>query len=175
MDSMSRALDLFLLLLVGLFAWLLVRSDDRLTHGNERVDPITAKVRIAGTESLEGLGLLLIPGDDLQSAGGLGSQGGEGEQDTTPHQLAPFYRDRTTQIIVPVEGRYRVRFGLQDQGPPPRRPRGVMLELPPEAKTKEQVIEVTRASDIRDAGAEAIVIELPAAHAAGLHGLRESK
>ena len=98
---------------------------------------------------------------------GLGAAGGEEGQDTTPHQLSPFYRDRTAQIIVPAAGSYLVCFGIQDQGPPPRRPRGVMLELAPEAKAPKQEIEVTDQSM-----KEEILIELSASHAAGLQALR---
>ncbi len=162
---MSRALDILLLALVGFFAWKLVRADDHLVDASDAGRPVTAKVRVLGEEPLEGLGLLIIPSEEMQG-GGFGSIGGEGGRDTTPHQLSPFYRDRTTQIIVPNTGQYLVRFGLQDQGPPPRRPRGVMLELAPEAKAPEQIIEVTDRSM-----EEEIVIELPAAHAAGLRAL----
>jgi hypothetical protein len=164
---MSRALDILLLVLVGFFAWKLVRADDHLAAASGEGRPLTAKVRVLGEAPLDGLGLLIIPSDE-SLGGGFGTVGGDGERDTTPHQLSPFYRDRTTQIIVPAAGRYLVRFGLQDQGPPPRRPRGVTIELAPEAKAPQQTIEVTAASM-----QEEILIDLPPAHAAGLQALRK--
>lgn len=164
---MSRAFDVLLLVLVGFFAWKLIRADDHLVDASGAGQPLTAKVRVTGEAPLDGLGLLIIPSEEMQ-AQGFGALGEDAEHDTTPHQLAPFYRDRTTQIIVPAPGRYLVRFGLQDQGPPPRRPRSVMLELGPEAKAPEQVILVTDQSMT-----EEILIELPAAHAAGLQSLRK--
>lgn len=166
---MSRALDLLLLVLIGFFAWKLVRADDHLADASGAGRPVTAKVRVLGDAPLEGLGLLIIPSEEMQRDG-FGALGGASGQDTTPHQLSPFYRDRTAQIIVPATGRYLVRFGLQDQGPPPRRPRSVMLDLAPEAKTPEQEIWVTDQSMENE-----ILIELPAAHAAGLHALRTAQ
>ena len=166
---MSRAFDVLLLVLIGFLAWNLLRSDSHLALAGSTAAPVTAKVRIAGDAPLDGLGLLLIPGDDLLGAGGFATSG-DGKRDTTPHQLAPFYRDRTTQIIVPAPGAYRVRFGVQDNGPAPRRPRDVMLELPPEAKAAEQIIEVVASSEPGTATPE-IVLELSAAHAAGLQAI----
>ena len=163
---MSRAFDILLLVLVSLVAWNLVRADDHLLDANGAQQPVTAKVRINGDAPLDGIGLLIIPSEQMQG-GGFGVLGEGAGHDTTPHQLAPFYRDRTTQIIVPAPGSYLVCFGLQDQGPPPRRPRGVMLELAPGAKCPKQLIEVTDRSMM-----EEILIELPAAHAAGLQALR---
>ena len=158
---MSRAFDLLLLALIGLFAWQLLRSDSLQAASTTEAQPVTAKVRIAGDASLEGLGLLLMPASDLQMLGG--ANVGGGITDAFPHQLAPFMRDRTTQILVPKAGRYKVRWGIQNQGPPPRRPSDVMLKLAPEAKAPEQTIEVNDRSLIDE-----IVIELPPAHAAGL-------
>ena len=114
---------------------------------------------------------MIVPSIEMQGAGkGFGALGEGDEHDTTPHQLSPFYRDRTTQIIVPSPGHYTVRFGIQDQGPPPRRPRSVTIDLAPEAKAPEQMIEVTESSMM-----EELLIELPEAHAAGLQSLRKSK
>ena len=168
---MSRAFDLLLVALVCFLAWKLVRADDHLVIAGGAGQPVTAKVRVTGEGPLDGLGLLIIPSQEMQGQGqGFGALGEGGGQDTTPHQLSPFYRDRTAQIIVPAVGSYSVRFGLQDQGPPPRRARDVMLELAPEAKAPPQIIEVAE-----DSIAKEILIDLPDAHAAGLQALRKAE
>lgn len=162
---MSRAFDVLLLVLIGFVAWKLVRADDHLALAQDGHQPVTARVRVSGDEPLQGLGLLLTPVDSTQS---MGTEGDSPESNTTPHQLAPFYRDRTTQIIAPAPGSYRVRWGVQDQGPAPRRPRSVTLELEPAAKLADQIIELGESSDAGE-----IVIELPPAHAAGLRALAQ--
>ncbi|MEM8710390.1 MAG: hypothetical protein AAGG01_05525 [Planctomycetota bacterium] len=170
---MSRAFDVLLLVLIGFVAWKLARADDHLALAQDGHEPVTVHITVEGTEPLEGLGLLITPVDALQAMGSSETDGAD-EIDSAPHQLAPFQGERTTQIVVPGPGRYRLRWGIQSEGPAPRRPRDVTQELPPEAKFADQIIRVNGAAAGEARGAQALqeaMIQLPAAHAAGLRAL----
>ena len=114
---------------------------------------------------LRGLGLLLLPKDSLSLPASQASASGD---DLAPHQISPWMADRTTQVRVPEPGLYCVRWALKDGHEPPRRPRDVMRELPPDAKLEDQVIAIERS---RGKTLQVVQIALPRAHAKGLREL----
>lgn len=148
---MSRVLDL-LLAGIALLAWRLVAYDPKLAASPDGIEPINVTLAVRGDASLKDLGLLIRPEDSLDLPAGA-------SDDIAPHQLAPWQASRTSQILVPLPGRYLVRWGAQVE-PPPRRPMDVMIQLEKAAKFEDQVIEVTGLP-----GQPVIEIELPAVHA----------
>lgn len=155
---MSRVFDLLLLAGIAALAWLLVRHDPGLAASPDGIEPINVTVAVRGDVPLDGLGILIRPEDSLELPGG-------SDDDIAPHQLAPWQASRTTQVLVPVPGRYLVRWGAQDE-PPPRRARDVMIQLEKAAKLEDQVIEVTGGP-----GRPVLEIDLPAAHAEAIRAL----
>jgi len=132
---MSRAVDLLLLGAIALMGWMLLRPGQSSAEPEGGAGPITLTLQARGDASLDGLGVILRP------AGG-SSPAKETSGAVVPHQLTPWDLDRTAKAIVPVAGRYELRWGAQDE-PPPGRPRDVMLELGLSHDEANQTIEIT--------------------------------
>ena len=155
---MARVFDFGVLFCIGFVGWFLVGIETSITAA-DGASPITTTVEVSGMESLAGLGLLIVAGDEHLSP----AYTSDVFDDVAPHQLCPWQANRRTQIMVPMPGEYRVRWGIQEELPP-RRPKDVLLRLSEEESLKTQNITITADTTTRNV----FTIDLPKAHAAGL-------